>query len=446
MVPLALFGWIPVVVLLFSVLPPRRAAIVSFVVAWMFLPQTGYVIPGLPDYTKVTAASVSVLLAAALFDQRSLLSVRLRLLDVPMLIWCFSPFASSISNGLGAYDGVSAAVNQTVTWGLPYLLGRAYLKTGEGFRELAVIVFVGGLVYVPLCLWEIRMSPNLNQMVYGFGGAGIAYAGELGSWGSRPFVFMGNGLTVGMFMTAASLVGVWLWATGSIKRFWGRPVGEFVLILVLTTIGCKNMGALVLLLAGLVVLFFAKRWGTRLAVYALLASLPLYMTVRATGQWSGESMVAAAALVHEDRAGSLQFRLDNENLLAERALERPIFGWGGWGRARIHDDVTGRSLTTPDGLWIIALGSRGIVGLSAFTITMLLPAVLVFRRYPVRWWMHPNIASSIVMALAVVLYVADCLFNAMLNPVYVVTAGGLVSLAMSRRETAPPSRPVVFGR
>ena len=433
MVPLVLFGWIPAVILLFSAIPPRRAMIVSFLLAWMFLPVAGYTIAGLPDYTKVSATSVGVLLATVIFDSHSLTSLRLRMLDVPMVIWCLCPFASSMANGLGAYDGLSAVLGQTVTWGVPYLLGRAYLKTSQDFREVAFLLFVGGLIYVPFCVWEIRMSPNLHGYVYGFGGTGISYSSDLGNWGSRPRVFMGDGLTLGMFMTAASLVGTWLWTTGSLKRLFGIPGGALVLLLVLTSLGCKNMGALSLLIVGLTALFVAKWWRTSLIVYMLLIALPLYMVARPTGQWSGKPMVDAAALVHEDRARSLQFRLDNEDMLAARALERPFFGWGGWGRNRVYDELTGRSLTIPDGLWIIALGTRGVVGLVALTSALLLPALLVFRRYPPRYWTHPAVASPVVLALLVVLYVADCLFNAMLNPIYLVITGGMVSLVIRGR-------------
>jgi len=258
MVPLALFGWIPAVALIFWALPPRRAMIVSFLLAWMFLPQAGYSIPGLPDYTKVSATSLGVLLSTLLVMPRALTSLRLGWLDVPMLVWCFCPFASSVSNGLGVYDGLSAVVDQGFKWGLPYMLGRAYLRSLRDLRELAILLFISGLVYAPFCLWEIRMSPNLNYYLYGFGGMGTSYLEEFGKWGSRPHVFMGNALAAGMFMTAASLTGIWMWSTGSLKRLWGLPTGPLVLVLVLITIGCKNLGALSVLVLGLAAVFSAK--------------------------------------------------------------------------------------------------------------------------------------------------------------------------------------------
>ena len=60
LVPVTLFGWIPFVLFLFMVLPPRRAVITAFLLAWLFLPMAGYSIHGLPDYTKMSATAAGV--------------------------------------------------------------------------------------------------------------------------------------------------------------------------------------------------------------------------------------------------------------------------------------------------------------------------------------------------------------------------------------------------
>src|SRR5207249_880690 len=168
LVPLTLFGWIPFVLLLFLLLPPRRAVITAFLIAWLFLPMAGYKLSGLPDYTKMSATVMGVMMAAALFDTDRILAFRPKWIDIPVILFCTSPAISSYTNGLGAYDGASEIVRQTVTWGLPYLIGRIYFSDLEGIRELAIGLFVGGLIYVPLCLVEIRLSPQLHKWTYGF--------------------------------------------------------------------------------------------------------------------------------------------------------------------------------------------------------------------------------------------------------------------------------------
>src|SRR5690349_6575403 len=138
LVPVTLFGWIPFVILLFALMPPRRAVIAAFLLAWLFLPMAGYSVPGLPDYTKMSATTFGVLMGAALFDTDRLLRWRPKWVDIPMFCWCCTPFVPSYLNGLGIYGGVSEIVRGFIIWGLPYIIGRVYFTDLEGLRELAL--------------------------------------------------------------------------------------------------------------------------------------------------------------------------------------------------------------------------------------------------------------------------------------------------------------------
>ncbi len=113
-----------------------------------------------------------------------------------MVIWCLCAFASSISNGLGIYDGIAASLVRIVTYGVPYLIGRIYLNNLNGMRQLAIGIFLGGLIYVPFCLLEVAISPQIHRMVYGY--HGIREFGQAIRYGGfRPNVFMQHGLSVG---------------------------------------------------------------------------------------------------------------------------------------------------------------------------------------------------------------------------------------------------------
>src|SRR5436189_6460176 len=122
LVPLTMFGWIPTVLALFWLLPPRRAVVAAFLIAWLFLPMAGYKLGGLPDYTKMSATCFGVLMGAALFDTDRLLMFRPKFWDLPMVLFCISPYFSSLANDLGWYDGVCAAVKQFISFGLPYVI------------------------------------------------------------------------------------------------------------------------------------------------------------------------------------------------------------------------------------------------------------------------------------------------------------------------------------
>src|SRR2546423_1179959 len=98
LIPIAMFGWIPLVLGLFFVLPPRRAAIASFVLGWLFLPWVNYLIPGFPDYSKVSVVGMAAFLGAILFDTDRVLSLRPKWIDIPIVLTCIAPFISSMVN------------------------------------------------------------------------------------------------------------------------------------------------------------------------------------------------------------------------------------------------------------------------------------------------------------------------------------------------------------
>ena len=432
MVPVALLGWPVVVLVLFSFLTPRRAVLASFVLAWLFLPVAGYELPGLPDYTKITATSYGVILGILIFDFGRVSRLRFSWLDVSAIVLCLSPMASSLSNGLGVYDGASTVLVQIIMYGVPYFVGRLYFNDREGLRDLALAIFFGGLIYVPLCLYEIRMSPQLHKLVYGFHQHDFGQTKRFG--GFRPMVFMQHGLAVGLWMTCASLVGIWMWRTGALRQIRGWSISIVASGLLVTTILCKSAGSLALLVMGTAALF-ATQWMNSKVFLACLIAAPLaYMGVRASGDWSGESLIAAGRIMGDERADSLQFRMENEDLLAEKAWQRPVFGWGGWSRNRVYDD-RGRDLSVTDGLWIIAFGQRGLVGLSAFYAMLLLPIAALVNKMPANRIADVDNAAVVVTSVIIVLFATDCIFNAMPNPLFVAAAGGLTSFAFACRST-----------
>ena len=132
-----------------------------------------------------------------------------------MATWCLCPIPSSVLNTLGLYDGLSASFDYLVTWGLPYLIGRTFFTRFEHLREMSIHILIGGIIYVPLCLWEVRMSPQLHLTVYGFDSGW----GEVVYGGYRPKVFMSTGLELGLWMAATATTGIWLWGSGGLKSF-----------------------------------------------------------------------------------------------------------------------------------------------------------------------------------------------------------------------------------
>lgn len=426
---LMMFGWIPAVIYLFITYPPQRALITSFIGAWLFLPVTVLVLPGIPDYSKMSATCYGVLLCTLLFDAQRLTTFRFSLLDIPMLLWCVSPFLSSMTNDLGAYDGISATLDQTVTWGFPYLLGRIYINNLSGMRQLAIGCFIGGLVYMPFCLYESRTFSSLHRTIYGFATFdNIAQAFRYG--GYRPSVFMQHGLMVGMWMMLASLMGIVLWRTKIVKRVWNFSVSVWVVLLLITFVLVRSTGAYMLLAFALGMLFISKWTRNSLLVWAVVAGIVAYLYLGVSGGFPGKEILAALGQVFEpDRIQSLEFRFQNEEVLSARARLHMWFGWGGFGRNRIFNEM-GEDISVTDSLWIIVFGVNGAFGILTIFSTLLLPVLAFTIRFPAQLWLHPAVAPAAALAMGLTMYVLDCVLNAMVNPVFALACGGLVSVIL----------------
>src|SRR5437016_12312971 len=96
LVKVALFGWVPLVLLLYRYLPHHRALLVGVIGGALFLPevQMAKASPDAPDagefvvlflkFTKPNTISAAGLIAALIFDRRRLFAFHPRWFDLPM--------------------------------------------------------------------------------------------------------------------------------------------------------------------------------------------------------------------------------------------------------------------------------------------------------------------------------------------------------------------------
>ena len=266
--PILIVGWIGVAYVLFRRLPGPVAALAVVIAGQMFLPElvaeptTENAPPALAlpivKFTKANTIGYALLFGSLAVDWRRWGSVRPRWFDLPMAAWCicplFPPVVRDIGPFAGLYEGGNQVLTQTLLWGVPYWCGRLYLGSWDGLRTAAAAIVLGGIIYAPLCLLELRISPQLHHWIYGYHQHEFAQTKRDG--GYRPMVFMAHGLMVGFWMAAAALTAFWLWrertfrVVGLHRSLPAIGLGWVALGLATLLLFMHSMGAVVLGIAG----------------------------------------------------------------------------------------------------------------------------------------------------------------------------------------------------
>ncbi|ARE82756.1 membrane protein [Roseovarius mucosus] len=443
---LMLAAWPLITLVMFRRWPIERALIWSLLGAYMFLPPppAAFDFPLMPPLTKESLPSVATFVICLIHAKSRAPLLPLSLpARVLIALFIFSPIATVLTNGepvfywriglpaLGLKDMVALVLLQSILL-LPFLLARQHLATPKGLRELVMALMLGGLIYSLPMLLEVRLSPQLNIWIYGY--FQHSFEQMMRSGGFRPIVFMYHGLWVAFFTVMAITCAIALAREADVRRRIFYLLAALYLGAVLVL--CKSLGSLMygVYLAPLA-LFLPTRMQIRIAgVMAVVAIC--YPVLKGAGLIPVDWILEQAAKVDPDRANSLRFRLDNEDILMERALEKPLFGWGSWGRNHILNPITGVIETVTDGRWIILIGIFGWVGYLAEFGLVALP-VLMLWVYARRLGdaAHMRLIGPVALLLAINLI--DMLPNATLTPLTWLFAGAVLGLAEAARHQRP---------
>lgn len=453
---LALLAWIPLSIFIFARYSAPRATVICIFGAHLFLPElAAFDFPLVPPMDKDRLSSLTALVLLWMFHPRRVADcgpyTLIGLLFTAQLV---QEFGSVFTNqdglsygiwrvthlpGLTPRDALSGGIRTFLDLAVPFWVGRMCFGSSRDLREgLRQFVWLG-IIYLPLVAWELRMSPNLHTYVYGYPPhSDFLQTVRWGGW--RPQVFTRHGLTLAMDMLGVFLLAV---ALGRARvQVWSHSAKLLNVVLGAMLLLCKSTGAILYGLFSFPLLrSFSPRWILRVAVSLALVALT-YPYTRATGLFPTEYLLEQAEKISKDRADSLAFRFHHEEVLLEKALERPVFGWGGYGRNRVYHPGNGEDLSVTDGAWVLFMGTGGLVGLFL---------TFFYLAYPV---LHAWLVSSKVRRLgdrvlmsAVALYLSltlvDLLPNAGLGPVQLLLAGMLAAVArfLPHEEDAPGPAP-----
>lgn len=428
---IALFSWPFVTFFMLRRYGTGGGALISLLAAYMFLPASfAIVIPGFPNLDKFVITTLTIIFYIILRKQSFGIVFLSKRLKIILLFFIAAPFFTVITNqerylhlpGLSLYDGLSVSLNGLLDF-FPFLIGLAYFRQEEEQLKLFKYFAIASLVYAFLALIEIRISPQLHNWVYGY--FPHSWIQQYRSGGFRAVLFMGHGLLVAMFLA----LGVVFWATLNRAKYKFVTLNTtFGLVFVLITLLLsKSLAALIYGIFALLVIKIFKPAYTYFvsAMFGLI--FMTYPISSATGIFPHETIIEVASTVNQDRAGSLDFRFKHEQNLLAHASEKPVFGWGGWGRSRVYDPETGEDLSITDGAWAISLGTSGWFGFLSTFLFFFLPLWILFRKNKNMYFASKQ--SQILMAghsLIIGLIMIDQLPNASLNPVYWCLAGSLL--------------------
>jgi hypothetical protein len=436
--------WPLIAIGLFRWLPAGRALLICLFLSYLFLPPypTSFDLPLLPPLDKDSLPALTLLLTGMIFCRNQLrLLPRSKALAALVLVFLLSPLLTVLSNsdtllqgriglpGLGLRDAISLVFNRTMMI-VPMLMAYSLLQKETDRRDTLLAFCLFGLLYSVPMLVEVRLSPQLNNWIYGFFQHAFDQAIRFG--GYRPVVFLYHGLWVAFFAMTAAVAAAILTRTHT-----GTDRARAVLCLIYLfgiLLLCKSVGALLYaMLLMPMVLFLPMR--SQIWIALGFASLAIaYPLIKGAGLLPEPELLKLIARLSEERANSLAFRLSNETLLLERALERPLFGWGSWGRNLIIDPVTGQELSIADGRWVLTLGVYGWLGFAAEMSLLAAPIVLLWHSSHRQAQRKVSVYAG-GLALLLGVNMLDLLPNATLTPLTWLLAGVLLSHVEALRHT-----------
>ncbi|EYD72078.1 hypothetical protein [Limimaricola hongkongensis] len=447
---IALLVWPLVTLALFRRLRPGTALVASLLAGYLLLPPlpAEFDPPLLPSLNKSTIPSLSVLFVALALRRLGPgdLVPRHPLMQAALAAFVLSPLMTVLRNDDPLAFGplilpalrvieIPGLLIQQWLLAVPFLMARAFLRDEAEHRLLLWALVAGGLAYTLPILIEVRLSPQLNTWIYGY--FQHSFSQMVRGDGFRPIVFLYHGLWVAFFVAMTVLAALGLAREARGRRAVGLWIAGAGLMVVLVL--AKSLAPLlyVLLLAPAILL--APRRVQLLGAAAMAALSLGYPLLKGADLVPQERLLEWAGDISADRAQSLGFRFDNEDVLLERAMERPVFGWGIWGRNLLYDRESGREITVTDGRWLVVIGVFGWVGFLAEFGLLAFPVL--------RLWIGagraPPGAATVTLAVILGMNLVDLLPNATLTPLTFLAAGAILgrveaALAQARARAAPP--------
>lgn len=452
---LVFFSWPIVVLWLLIRYPTKKAIFISIVLTTLLLPSAFSAdVPLLPPLDKDNITGLSLILFLFLMRKKFrifqpglstilfigyfiVIAITVELNAIPIII-----IGSKYLPGL-TYHDIFSTIIRLIIYTMPFFLGRYFstsLKDTEIFFKIMVVM---ALIYTLPMLFELKMSPQLHNIFYGYQPS--QFVQEIREDGYRPMVFVGHGLGLAFWMSTCILAAVAL-LKNKIRSTILSPV-VVVCYLFVVLIFCKTWSAAAYAVLGM---FFILKLRPSTQVkwsFIIAAIVILYPIAKVNEVIPEKEIISTISQYNPARAQSLEFRFQNENEMLAHVLEKPFFGWGSWGRNRIYSKWDGRDLSVTDGRWIAELGTNGWMGFLFYYAILLTPLYYALKTF--KYIKEPKdqvyfAALSIILAICII----DSIPNTGMGPMHFFLAGILLGQAeflnkqkyLSQNEETSPNR------
>ncbi len=431
----ALFASVPLVIWLFLSQSRDVAAAITVIAAPLFLPERVMIDVPYLELDKNTLPSIVAVIMLT-FGKKAPIRGKSSFFVIMAIVIILSNAATVLNNqhpisvapgvvlpGLNKTNIVTRCVNACFQILFPFWLGRRAFRTPEAATTLLKVMTTLGFVYTFLMLIELRMSPQVNVWVYGFHQHSFAQAVRDG--GYRPMVFMNHGLAATMYLVLAIFAAVSLGKAKESTRF-ASPY-RLAAFMTLVLMFCNSMGSIIYgIFIPPILLLAPPRFITRMATWGsfVILAVPLMRSMQLIPL--DDILNFISENLSADRAGSLGFRFENEELLLAKWEHQPWFGYG-IGRNSVYNS-DGYSVSVFDGAWIIILSSYGMIGFLT-TFTLFLGPIWMAKK-SISKPLEPK-TRIIFTAIAMMVLVStfELLINGLYNNILIVLAGALCGLS-----------------
>ena len=434
-----MFGWPLVCLMFFLRMPVEKAAIWSMLGGYLLLPSNMEInAPGLPPLDKMAITSIGTVLLCWMKGTAVPRPKRSFLMYALAAVFVLSPILTAFDNsyelanagksipGFYPMDGLKFAGRNVLAL-VPLYISSRFLSTDNARMQLLRALPSAMLFYSLPMLIELRISPQFHRLVYGyFPHSSFAQQARDGGW--RPVVFFSHGLALALFTALALVAAIVLYRMRArILRVPAAAVAAYFSGLLVL---CKSLGPMMYAVA-FAPLILATRPRTWVKVGCVLSLVVCaYPLLRNNGLAPTQIVADVAHFVSPDRSISFAVRVENEEQLLAKANQKPLLGWGGWGRNLIFDKWTGQDISTIDGGWIAQFGTFG--WLSYLALFGLLTVVQLRALRSMDKENTPGNMARAGLSLLLSIYIVDSIPNAMQVSLIFMLAGSVAS--------APPVR------